>query len=187
MVVGVGIFLGISLLLVASKMTAGALHEDASKALYIISGAFYEVHSRNMTIQNDFHKYKLFYEYGSFGSCEKSALKLSRYLQVLINIFVLSHWQVNANLLKTQMEAFAVAMKRQLPSIHPIFQLLHPHLCTVTTSNTVTGEMFKYQGRNVELLQKIYKAFKFGMLSVPEMLKEREVDDVVKLPNFHYR
>ena len=140
-----------------------------------------------MTIQNDFHKYKLFYEYGSFGSCEKSALKLSPYLQVLINIFVLSHWQVNANLLKTQMEAFAVAMKRQLPSIHPIFQLLHPHLCAVTTSNTVTREMFKYQGRNFELLQKTYKAFKFGMLSVPEMLKEREVDDVVKLPNFHYR
>lgn len=43
-VVGVGISLGISLVLVASKMTAGALHEDASKALYMISGPFYEVH-----------------------------------------------------------------------------------------------------------------------------------------------
>ena len=86
------------------------------------------------------------------------------------------------------MEAFAVAMKRQLPSIHPIFQLLSPHLNSVMADNIVTNEMLETQeGSHLKLVQKSYKAFKFGMLSLPEMLKERGVDNGDKLPNFYYR
>jgi len=95
--------------------------------------------------------------------------------------------QASINLLKTQMEAFAVAMRRQLPSIHPIFQLLFPHLNTIVEANAVTREMFKIQVDHLKLLHKMYKAFKFGMLSLPEILKERGVDNGDKLPNFYYR
>ena len=85
------------------------------------------------------------------------------------------------------MEAFAVAMRRQLPSIHPIFQLLFPHLNTIVEANAVTREMFKIQVDHLKLVQKTYKVFRFGMLSLPEMLKERGVDNGDKLPNFYYR
>ncbi|KAJ7376328.1 hypothetical protein OS493_035471 [Desmophyllum pertusum] len=40
---------------------------------------------------------------------------------------------------------------------------------------------------SMQLLNRLYKTFKFGMLSLPEMLNERGVDDPEKLPNFHYR
>ena len=102
----------------------------------------------------------------------------------IVKCYVLYHLQVNVLLLKTQMEAFAVSMRRQLPSMHPIFQLLSPHLNMAMAANSVTKEMLK--GR-LKLLQKKYKAFKFGMLSLPEILKERGVDNGNQLPNFHYR
>jgi len=43
------------------------------------------------------------------------------------------------HLMKTHlvMEAFAVASWRQLPSIHPVFQLLFPHLRSVMAINTI--------------------------------------------------
>ena len=47
--------------------------------------------------------------------------------------------QMGIHLMKTHlvMEAFAVASWRQLPSIHPVFQLLFPHLRSVMAINTI--------------------------------------------------
>ena len=85
------------------------------------------------------------------------------------------------------MEAFTVATKRQLPSSHPVFQLLAPHLGTVIAANALTREMWKKQEGRLKLLQMNYKTFTFRMLSLPDILKERGTDNVNQLPNFYYR
>ena len=97
------------------------------------------------------------------------------------------------------MEAFAVATWRQLPSIHPVFQLLFSHLRYVMTINTLArneliapgGIVDKTLsiggGGHIQLLEKTYKNFKFEMFSLPDMLKKKGVDDIEKLPNYYYR
>lgn len=97
------------------------------------------------------------------------------------------------------MEAFAVATWRQLPSIHPVFQLLFTHLRFVMAINTlgrneliakggiVDRTLSIGGGGHIQLLEKMYKNFKFEMLSLPDMLKKRGVDDIDKLPNYYYR
>lgn len=97
------------------------------------------------------------------------------------------------------MEAFAVASWRQLPSIHPVFQLLFPHLRSVMAINTIgMNELIAKGGivdktlsvgggGHIQLLEKTYKSFKFEMLSLPETLTKREVDDTEKLPIYYYR
>ena len=85
------------------------------------------------------------------------------------------------------MEAFAVAMKRQLPSIHPISLLLSPHLSTVIAANAVTRAMWEKQEVRLKLLQKKYETFTFRMLSLSDILKERGTDNGNQLPNFYYR
>ena len=97
------------------------------------------------------------------------------------------------------MEAFAVASWRQLPSIHPIFQLLFPHLRSVMAINTIGRNELVAEGGivdktlslggggHIQLLEKTYRNFKFEMLSLPDMLKKRGVDDAEKLPNYFYR
>lgn len=97
------------------------------------------------------------------------------------------------------MEAFAVASWRQLPSIHPVFQLLLPHLRLVMATNTIVRKELIEEGGiaditlsvggggHIQLLEKTYKKFKFEMLSLPDMLKKRGVLDTKKLPNYHYR
>lgn len=95
----------------------------------------------------------------------------------------------SAHLLRTHlvMEAFAVAAWRQLSSIHPVFQTLFPHLRTVMAiNNFIRNDTADNEGA-MQYLNKSYKTFKFGMLSLPEMLKERGVDDPEKLPKFYYR
>ena len=97
------------------------------------------------------------------------------------------------------MEAVAVATWRQLPSVHPVFKLLFPHIHSVMAVNTMArnelikeGAMYDMTlsiGRDgyLQLMKKNYNQFKFSMLSIPDSLKERGVDDPEKLPNFHYR
>lgn len=95
----------------------------------------------------------------------------------------------STHLLRTHlvMEAFAVAAWRQLPSIHPVFQTLFPHLRTVMAINNFIRNDTAGNEEAMQYLNKSYKTFKFGMLSLPEMLKERGVDDPEKLPKFYYR
>ena len=97
------------------------------------------------------------------------------------------------------MEAFAVASWRQLPSIHPVFQLLFPHLRSVMAINTIGRNELTAKGGivdktlsiggggHIQLMEKTYKNFKFEMLSFPDMMKMRGVDDSEKLPNYYYR
>ena len=105
------------------------------------------------------------------------------------------------HLLKTHllMEAFAVGAWRQLASNHPIFQLLFPHLRSVMAINTIGRNELINEGGiadktlstggggHIQLLQKVYKSFKLGMLSFPDQLRERGVDDPEKLPSYYYR
>ncbi|RMX58429.1 hypothetical protein pdam_00019691, partial [Pocillopora damicornis] len=91
--------------------------------------------------------------------------------------------QMGTHLTKTHllMEAFAVASWRQLPSIHPIFQLLFPHLRSVMAINTIGRNELIAKGGicdktlsiggggHIQLLEKTYKNFKFEMLSLPGM------------------
>lgn len=42
-------------------------------------------------------------------------------------------------------------------------------------------------GGHIQLLEKTYKNFTFEMLSLPDILKKKGVDDIEKLPNYHYR
>ena len=96
-------------------------------------------------------------------------------------------------------EAFAVASWRQLPSIHPVFQLLFPHLRPVMPINTIVRNELVAEGGiadktlsiggggHVQLLEKTYKNFKFEMLSLPDMLKKRGVHESKNLPNYYYR
>ena len=88
------------------------------------------------------------------------------------------------------MEAFAVAAWRQLPSLHPVFKVLFPHLRSVMAINhLVRDQLAKSEASNklLKLEKKSYKAFTFGILSVPSMMKERGVDDANKLPKYYYR
>ena len=85
------------------------------------------------------------------------------------------------------MEAFAVAAWRQLPSLHPVFKVLFPHLRSVMAINHFIRDQFAKSEAAKQLLKKSYKAFRFGMLSVPSMMKEKGVDDATKLPKYYYR
>ncbi|XP_074620664.1 allene oxide synthase-lipoxygenase protein-like isoform X3 [Acropora palmata] len=109
--------------------------------------------------------------------------------------------QMNTHLLKTHLiiEAFAVASWRQLPSVHPVFQFLFPHLRSIMAINTIGRERLIAKGGivdktlsvggggHIQLIEKTYKNFKFEMLSFPDMLKTRGVEDAEKLPNYYYR
>ena len=86
------------------------------------------------------------------------------------------------------MEPFAVAVWRQLPSIHPVFQLLFPHLRSVMAINNFLRTGFVAENKRAqEILKKGFKTFNFGMLSLPDALKDRGVDDPEKLPKFYFR
>ena len=53
-------------------------------------------------------------------------------------------------------------------------------------NNVIRNDTADNEGA-MELMKKTYKTFKFGMLSLPEMLKDRGVDDPEKLPKYYYR
>ena len=92
-----------------------------------------------------------------------------------------------------------MATWRQLASVHPVYKLLLPHIHPILAVNTSARNQLEERGvvngmslslslgGQLQLLRKNYKSFRFSMLSLPQNLKERGVDDPTKLPNFYYR
>ena len=97
------------------------------------------------------------------------------------------------------MEPISVATWRQLPSLHPMWKLLFPHIKGVMAINTLgrqklIGEggvadraMSIGGGGHVMLMQKYYRNITWESYDLPKMLKERGVDNPEKLPRFYYR
>lgn len=120
---------------------------------------------------------------------------LVSYISIIAHLNIQFHFEFfllpkgSTHFLRTHlvMEAFAVAAWRQLPSLHPVFQTLFPHLRTVMAINNFLRNDTADNEGAMRYLNKSYKTFKFGMLSLPDMLKERGVDDPEKLPKFYYR
>ncbi|XP_078365380.1 allene oxide synthase-lipoxygenase protein-like isoform X2 [Oculina patagonica] len=110
--------------------------------------------------------------------------------------------QMITHLLRTHlfMEPIAVASYRQLPTLHPLWKLLSPHIRGVLAINTVGRErlipaggvadltLTVGGGGHITLMKKYYKnSSTWASYNLPQVLKERGVDDAEKLPNFHYR
>ncbi|XP_078376634.1 allene oxide synthase-lipoxygenase protein-like isoform X3 [Oculina patagonica] len=109
--------------------------------------------------------------------------------------------QMITHLLRTHlfMEPIAVATRRQLPSLHPLWKLLSPHLRGILAINTLgrerlipAGGVADYAlsiggGGHVHLMQKYYKSLTWSSYDLPRVLEERGVHDADKLPGFHYR
>ena len=85
------------------------------------------------------------------------------------------------------MEPFAVAAWRHLPSVHPVFKILFPHLRSVMAINNFVRHDFVTRPGVLQLLKKSYKKFKFSMLSLPEVISKNGVEDAMKLPKYFYR
>ncbi|XP_031557674.1 allene oxide synthase-lipoxygenase protein-like [Actinia tenebrosa] len=109
--------------------------------------------------------------------------------------------QMISHLLRTHltMECFAVSSWRNLPSIHPVFKLLFPHIRSVMAINTLGRKDLINKGGisdvtlsiggggHIQLIQKFYKKFTWDMLDVPKDLERRGLTNKEKLPNFLYR
>uniref|UniRef100_H2Y5X3 Lipoxygenase domain-containing protein n=1 Tax=Ciona savignyi TaxID=51511 RepID=H2Y5X3_CIOSA len=93
-------------------------------------------------------------------------------------------------------EPFGVALFRCLPSAHPIYKLLRPHLRTLSAINTdarndlipetsKANQSLSISGS--DLCRKMFKTFRFDDIIIPKVLKKLGTDDRTLLPNFHYR
>ncbi|KAK2554379.1 Allene oxide synthase-lipoxygenase protein [Acropora cervicornis] len=85
------------------------------------------------------------------------------------------------------MEPFAVASWRQLPSLHPVWKLLKPHIKGVMAINTVGRERLIPAGGHIELMKKYFRTLNLSSYDLPQVLKDRGVVDPEKLPHFYYR
>ena len=105
------------------------------------------------------------------------------------------------HLLRTHlcMEPVALATYRNLPSLHPVYKLLLPHIRGVNAINTLGRDRLISPGGSADktlaiggaghiaLMKKWYKSMTWDMFDIPNLLKKRGVDDPEKLPGFHYR
>uniref|UniRef100_H2Y9R8 Lipoxygenase domain-containing protein n=1 Tax=Ciona savignyi TaxID=51511 RepID=H2Y9R8_CIOSA len=93
-------------------------------------------------------------------------------------------------------EPFGVALFRCLPTVHPVYKLMRPHLRTSSAINTdartqlITRDGFPTKAiatSATSLTQKMFKSTKFQDLIIPKVLKKQGTDDSAVLPNYHYR
>lgn len=113
-----------------------------------------------------------------------------------------SQWhQMITHLLRTHlfMEPVAVACRRQLPSLHPLWKLLAPHVRGVMAINTLGRErlipaggvadntLSLGGGGHILLMKKYYKDLSWSTYDLPKVFKQRGVDEAKKLPGFYYR
>lgn len=109
--------------------------------------------------------------------------------------------QMMVHLMNTHliMECFAVATWRNLPSIHPIFKLLFPHIRSIMAINTMGRKELISKGGisditlsiggggHIELIQKSFRRFTWDMVDIPANLEKRGLTDSAQLPHFYYR
>ncbi|HEY9616271.1 MAG TPA: lipoxygenase family protein [Microcoleaceae cyanobacterium] len=96
------------------------------------------------------------------------------------------------------MEAFAIATCRQLPTNHPLYQLLRPHFRFLLAINTrgnevLLGEsgaidqlMAPTREASLDLINQAYRSRPFQDYALPQHIQSRGVDADV-LPDFPYR
>ncbi|XP_034538666.1 arachidonate 5-lipoxygenase-like [Notolabrus celidotus] len=111
------------------------------------------------------------------------------------------HHQVITHLLRTHLvsEAFAIAMYRQLPAVHPVFKLLVPHIRYTIAINTKARDQLINEGGvfdkanaiggggQVLLIQKAMQSLTFRSLCFPDMIKSQNLDNKDELPTCFYR
>ena len=97
------------------------------------------------------------------------------------------------------MEPIAVGAWRQLPSLHPVWKLLSPHIKGVLAINTLGREKLIAKGGvadnilavggggHVVLMQRYYKNITWDSYDLPNQLKKRGLLEKDKLPKFYYR
>ena len=97
------------------------------------------------------------------------------------------------------MEPISVAAWRQLPSLHPVWKLLFPHIKGVLAINTVVRSRLIAKGGltdqtlsiggggDVTLMRKYYRSITWRSYDLPKVLSERGIDEPHKLPRFYYR
>ena len=128
--------------------------------------------------------------YGFYNSRIATRIRKKKILIcILFSYIFLFFLKVNTHILKTHfvMEPFAVAAWRHLPSVHPVFKILFPHLRSVMAINNFVRHDFVTRPGVLQLLKKSYKKFKFSMLSLPEVISKNGVEDATKLPGYFYR
>ncbi|XP_023814414.1 arachidonate 8S-lipoxygenase-like [Oryzias latipes] len=106
--------------------------------------------------------------------------------------------ELNYHLLRTHLlaEVFAVALKRNLPRVHPVFKILIRHTHDTLQINVLAREslisdgglfsQFTASGGNGmdTILQRSLSNLTYTSLCIPDDIKERGLEDV---KNFHYR
>ncbi|XP_041925383.1 hydroperoxide isomerase ALOXE3-like isoform X1 [Alosa sapidissima] len=106
--------------------------------------------------------------------------------------------QFNFHLLRTHLlaEAYILATLRNLPSAHPIYKLLIPHMRFTLYANTLGREklisekgaisMYTSTGSTgmVEVMRRAMHALKYSSLCLPDDIIERGLD---KVPKYYYR
>ena len=97
------------------------------------------------------------------------------------------------------MEPISVSTWRQLPSLHPVWKLLYPHIKGVLAINAlgrqkliapggVADQVLSVGGGgHVRLMQRYYRSITWESYNLPQVLQKRGVDDKDKLPKFYYR
>ncbi|XP_023814604.2 polyunsaturated fatty acid lipoxygenase ALOX8-like [Oryzias latipes] len=106
--------------------------------------------------------------------------------------------ELNSHLLRTHLlaEVFAVALKRNLPRVHPVFKILIRHTrytlqINLNARQSLISEngvftKFTASGGNgmVTILERSLSNLTYKSLCIPDDIKERGLEDV---KNFHYR
>ena len=94
------------------------------------------------------------------------------------------------------MEPTAVAMWRNLPSVHPVWKLLYPHTKGIMAMNTLARKdlipvgclaekvLSIGGGGHVILMQKYYRSVTFDSFYIVDALKDRGVSELRK---FYYK
>lgn len=105
------------------------------------------------------------------------------------------------HLLRTHLisEVFGIAMFRQLPSVHPAYKLILPHVRFTIAINTKAREQLICEsgifdkangtggGGHVEMIQRAMKTFTYRSMCFPDDIKARGVESQEELPFYFYR